>query len=284
MAETKALTLKEVEHQLTSAPNLRAALTTDVVRDRAIKNYEATTGRKDGANKFEAEVFAYMEIINAKPELAKIDRMYHFGAIVKCMTTGLSFRDGKLYVQPSGNGIKVDPSPAGRREMLEMMPSIKEVPEPGLVTKGDLFVYDELNKKIVKHIKQEESLPADKLDNIVAAYCRIYYKDGSIKDVVVYHHDLVKAKSKSKAKSDQSAWNEWPGEMCKKVPINRGFRLYHKYSDNVVIIPTSAEKKRKDSYDDDDDDFTPHEEVTVDKETGEVVDTKTEKKDDEPFV
>jgi recombinational DNA repair protein RecT len=277
MAE-KALTLKEVENQLAAAPSIKSALTLDFVRTRAIKNYEAVTGRKDGDNKFEAELFAYMEVINEKPDLQKVDRMYHMGAMVKCLTTNLSFRDNLLYVMPTKNGgIKVQPSPAGRRIMMENMKTIKRVPEPQIVLKGDKFVHDKLNNIIKEHETTEDTVKKIILDNIVASYTRIKWADGTIEDVVVYHDDLVKAKAKSPAQSDVAFWNTYPGEAAKKTSVNRAFRLYHKYPESVVL-PTVDKKTGRDRDDDDDGDYTPHEVVPsgVDAETGEVLNKETE--------
>jgi len=228
--------LAAFDQKLAQAKNIKEVLQIPEVKERAIKNYQATTGRTDGENRYEQERFAYLQLIVDKPDLAKVDKFYHFGAIVYALTTGLSFRDNKLYVIPNGNGLKIQSSPAGKREMLEMMPNVKSAPQAVLVMKGDLFVHDKANHKVIKHETTEKSSESMKLENIRAAYQRINYKDGSYIDTVVYYDDLVKAKSKSKAKSDQSFWNEWPGQACEKVATNRAFRLYHKYPDNVVLI------------------------------------------------
>lgn len=228
--------IKQLEQQLADAKSVKDVFSIDLIRERFIKNYESVTGKKDGENRYNQERFAYLEIIADKPELNKVDKFYHFAAIVKAGTTGLSFRDGKLYVIPTGVGVKVQSSPAGKREQLEMMPTVKRVPEPVLVMKGDKFVHDKLNGVVKEHYTTEKSETKISLDNIFASYQRILYKDGTIVDTVVYHDDLVKAKDKSKMKSDQGLWQTWPGEASKKTSTNRAFRLYHKYPDNVVIF------------------------------------------------
>ena len=211
-SQQKALSLKDIENALAQAPSIKSALTMNFVKDRFVKNFEAVTGRKDGATKFEAELFAYMELLEEKPDLKKVDRFFHFSAIVKSGTTGLSFKDNKLYVIPKGSGIQVKPSPAGKREMLEMMKEVKRVPEPQLVMTGDKFVFDKLNNVIKEHDTTEKSSYKIHLDNIFAAYTRIMWKDGTITDVVVYNDDLRKAKAKSPAQSEAAFWGQWPGE------------------------------------------------------------------------
>lgn len=289
--------LAKIENALKSAKSLKEAMTLDFVQDRFIKNYEAVTGRKDGENKFQSEVFALLELCEDKPDLKNVDRFYHFAALVKVATTGLSLRDNKLYVIPSGKGLKVQSSPAGKREQFEMMKEVKRVPESQLVMKGDKFVHDKLNNVIKEHTTTDKSATVLSLDNIQAAYTRIYWNDrktyapeGTITDVVVYHDELVKAKSKSKSQSEQGFWAQWPGEACKKVSMNRAFRLYHKYPDNIVTFGADGDKEVEDTKDTeyaevDDAPFVSTE--TVDESTGEVtIEQKTKKKEtsDEPFV
>jgi recombinational DNA repair protein RecT len=273
--------IQKIQNELAGAKSIKDALTLPLVQDRFIKNYAAVTGRKDGENKFQAEVFAYMEVINEKPDLQNVDRFYHFAALVKCATTGLSFRDQKLYVMPHGKGLKVQPSPAGKREMMEMMADVKKVPQPQLVMKGDDFVEDKLNGTIVKHISNWPLDGKPTLNDILASYIRVYWKDGTITDVVVPQADIIKAKNKSKAQSEAAAWGQLPGEMAKKVAINRGFRLYHKYPDNVVTFDANDDKEEDTSDAPESEDFTDATIVegaeTVDQETGEVMkETPTE--------
>jgi hypothetical protein len=259
--------LTKFDQALASTKNVKDLFSLPDVKDRYIKNYQAVTNRTDGANRLEQERFAYMEILNDKPELKGAPMWSHFSAILKSATTGLSFRDGKLYVQPvkdrEGNivSLKVDPSPAGRREMLEMMPAIKSAPEAQVVMKGDKFVFDKLNQRIISHEATEKSATEDKLDNIVASYQRIIYTDGKIIDTVVPHADLVRAKAKSKVKNPDTdgVWL-FNSEACKKVSTKRAFRLYHKYPDNVVHFDDKA------GDDEDDDNGTndvSHTDVTV---------------------
>lgn len=238
------------------------------VKERFIKNYEATTGRKDGENRMEQERFAYLQLLADKPDLRQVDNFFHFAALVYAGTTGLSFRDNKLYVIPSGKGLKVQSSPAGKREMMEMMPNVKSCPQAVLVMKGDHFIHDKMNNVVKEHYTTKESKEELKLDNIRAAYQRLIYKDGTIVDTVVYHDDLLKAKSKSKVKSENSFWNEWPGPACEKVATNRMYRLYHKYPDNVIVYgAVDQESDGSDSYTEAE--VIPTTEV-VNEDTGEV--------------
>lgn len=270
-----------LEDKIKSAVSVKELFTMPDVKDRFIRNYQAVTGRQDGENRLEQERFAYLQLVAEKEELRKVDNFFHFSALVYAGTTGLSFRDNKLYVIPNGKGgLKVQSSPAGKREMLCMMPDVLEAPEAILVMNGDHFVVDKLNNLVKEHWTTEKTNEKIHIDNIRAVYQRIVYKNGKVKDTVVYHDDLVKAKSKSKMTGENSTWNTWPGEMAKKVATNRAFRLYHKYPDNVVVYGKHDEEDTTDtlaeevSYEPDPTVINTASGDQVDTSSGEVMETE----------
>ena len=108
--------LAKFEDKLAQAPSLKAMFQLEEVEARFLNNYQLTTGKGDGKIRFQNCVFAYLEVIAEKPDLAKLERFQHLKAIVTAGRTGLSFE--KLYVMPGANGtIKIQSSPAGKREM-----------------------------------------------------------------------------------------------------------------------------------------------------------------------
>lgn len=238
--------LKKQEQALVQARSVKEALQVGFVRERFIKNYESITGRKDGDNRFQAEVFHYLELIQENEKLKNADRFSHFAAIVKAGTTGLSFgKEGQLYPILYGNIVKVQIGAHGKRELLRRMPNVKHIGEGQVVLKGDEFKHDKANNKILVHIPTDKEVPLT-LDNIRAAYFRIIWKDNEFTDIVVYHDEIVKAKSKSKMQSEQSTWNTWPGQMSVKVAYNRGYKLYYS--------PPQAEVEGLKEYEADDED------------------------------
>lgn len=257
--------LKKIEEQLNQAPSMKAMMMLDFIQERFTATYQGTTGKKDGKSKFQLTVFEYLDIINENPALAKAERFSHFAAIVKIARKGLPL--SKLYIMPGKNNtIRVESTPAGKREMLESMKEIKQVPEAQLVLKGDLFIHDRLSNIIEVHKTTEKSVTFKNLDDVVASYQRIRWNNGDINDVVVYHAAILKAKAKSPAQSDAAFWNQWPDEAAKKVATNRAYRLYHKYPDNEFEF-------NDDDAENDDTQDVIHTEVDdqqVNKETGEV--------------
>jgi recombinational DNA repair protein RecT len=258
--------LKVMNQQLEKATSIREALSLDFVKERFIKNYEGITGRKDGENRYATEVFHYMALCEEKPDLKKGSKFSHFAAIVKAGTTGLSFsKEGQLYPILYGNIVKIQIGAHGKRELLRRMPNVKMIHEAQLVLKGDEFEHDKLNNKIVKHVsKADTSKNMDKmsLENVYAAYCRIMWVDNTFTDVVMYHEEIVKAKSKSKNKGEASVWETWPGQMARKSTYNRAYTLY--YSAPQVEVTDFKQFEV-----DEETEEVSHEEV-VDQTTGEI--------------
>jgi recombinational DNA repair protein RecT len=239
--------LKKQEQALAQAPSVKAALQVDFVKERFVKNYEAVTGRKDGDNRFQSEVFHYLDLVNQNPKLQSADRFSHFAALVKAGTTGLSFgKEGQLYPILYGNIVKVQIGAHGRRELLRRMPNVKQVLEGQVVLKGDVFKHDKMNGRVLEHVSSEKDVPMT-LDNIRAAYVRIIWKDNTYNDVVVYHEELLKAKAKSRDQREGATWNEWPGQMSVKVAYNRAYKLYYSVPETQV-----TDLKEFDAPDEDD--------------------------------
>lgn len=218
--------LKKFDEQLATAPSVKAALQLAFVQDAFVRNYQALTGRIDGKNRFAIELFHLLEIINENDKLKAADRFSLMAALVKAGTTGLSFgKEGQLYPILYGNVVKVQIGAHGKRELLRRMPNIKFVGEGQCILKGDTYRHDKINNVLIEHVSSEKQ-PAMTLDNIIAAYVRLTFVDKNI-DVVVYHDDLLKAKSKSKDKREDNTWNTWPGPMSQKVAYNRAYKLYY---------------------------------------------------------
>lgn len=228
--------LNALMQKINGAPSVREAIS--LAQERWEKNYFLVTGKKDGSLRFQNEFLNYLEIMNEKPDLQKVqDKMQHFAAIMKASHTGLSFRsEGHLYPMVIGGKIQVRVGAHGKREMLRNMPGMKFVHEGQLVMKGDDFVYSKIEGRITKHETTGKSEHALTIDNIVAAYVRMEFADGRIIDTVVWNDELRKAMDASQNKGPNSVWVKWCGEMCKKVAYHRAKKLHHRYKEGVELI------------------------------------------------
>lgn len=235
--------LANIEQQLANAGSLKAALSMDFVQKTFINNYEKITGNKDGESKFQEEVFALMELANENPNIARCTRFSMFAALVKAGATGLSFRDQRLYAIPYGDTLKVQISTHGKRELMSRMPDVKRVYEAQCVVRGDTFEHDKINNKVVLHVGKNAN-PLT-IDNILASYVRIEFRDKSVIDVVVYAEDIKAAKSKSKAQN--GPWKDFPGEMAKKVAYNRAYKLYYQRPENITDFANETDGETDDA-------------------------------------
>lgn len=238
--------LKKMDVALAQASSIKTAMQLPFVKELVVKNYASITGRKDGENYFASQVFEFLSIINEKPDLQKCDRFSMMAALVKTASMGLSLQDGHVDLMKYGNILKASPNYKGHRELLRRMPTIESVGEGILVLKGEKFVWDKQNNKVVEHLAGDEEA-ALKLENIRYAYVRVKFTDGSYADVVVTNEELRKAKSKSKNQGENSVWDLWTGQMAKKVPVHRAYNIYYKRP------PVSPELDLGDFAKDDDD-------------------------------
>lgn len=238
--------LKKMDLALSSAPSVKAAIQLPFVKEMTIRNYQAITGRKDGDNYFASQVFEFLSISAEKPEWKDADRFSIMGALVKTASYGFSFQDGFVDLIKYGKILKASLNYKGHREQLRQMPTIESVGEAVLVLKGETFEWDKANNHVVKHIAGEEDSKLA-LDNIRYAYVRIKFKDKTQVDVVVTNEELRKAKSKSKMKGEGSVWEEWCGEMSKKVAVHRAHKVYYRKPE--VSIELSLGEFSKDDED-----------------------------------
>jgi recombinational DNA repair protein RecT len=251
MSKELQLTIAKLE----KAKDLKEMLLLPEVVDRFVKNYQKTTGKKDGLQRFEQEVFNFLSIAQDNPEIAKCERFSHYAAIIKAGTTGLSFRDGHLYpvVYKYDGGkrliLKTDIGAHGKREMLMRMPNIKFVGEAQIIFKGDTFKYDPVNRKVLDHTfsldmkrvvektphyNEQKRLTKVEILNVLGVYCPIdFIEDGKIRreDVLLTIDDIRGSIVKAKT---LVIWFANTGEMIKKGSYNRAFKLYHRYPEGEI--------------------------------------------------
>lgn len=226
--------IKQFEQALTTAKNVKDILKIDVVKNRYVANYKGISGREDGLQVFESESFAFIDMANAKPEILECDPYSIVSGFLRASTYGLSFQGNHLSVYPRNvkqrdgkfkKMLVVEPQAHGKRRMLEKMPSIKEVVEGVLIYKGEEFVYDRKQKKVISH-KSTWPEPEPSETTVVGAYCTIKFSDATEREVVVTANELKKARAASKMADGGDLWIKYYGEACKKTAYNRAFKVY----------------------------------------------------------
>lgn len=233
--------IKALEQQISAAKNVKDLLAIDAIKNRYIQNYQAVTTRTDGASKYERDVFAFMEKVNANPELLQCDPFSIFAAFVKVGSYGVS--PEKLYLRPQGvkqkdgsykQMMKVDPDPFAKKEMLERMTTIKRVNDPVLVFNKDKFSYNPKQKVVTNH---EISFPVPKPseETIMAVYVTVDWADGRSQDYMLTLEELKTRRAKSQMKEGGQLWQQHYGEAAKKSVINYLFKVEYKQPDTVIL-------------------------------------------------
>jgi recombinational DNA repair protein RecT len=226
--------LKQFEQQVALAKNVKDILKIDVVKNRYVANYSAISGRQDGLQAYEQESFAFIELVNNKPEIMECDPFSIVAGFLRGSSYALSFAGNHLSVYPrnvkqrDGSYKKVlivEPQAHGKRRLLEKMPAIKEIMEGVLVFKDEEFIYDRKQKKVLSH-KSKWPEPEPSETTVVGAYCTVKFQDGTEREVVVTQTELKKARAASKMNEGGDLWIKYYGEACKKTTYNRAFKVY----------------------------------------------------------
>lgn len=259
--QTQISPLKDLENKISAAKNMKDLLAIDVIRSRYVKNYMASTKLKDGEERYERDMQAFMEKANANPDLLQCDPFSIFAAFIKMGSYAVTA--DKIYLQSQGvkqkdgsykKMMKVDLTPFGKTELLERMPAIKHINSPMLVFKGDDFKYDPIKQLVVKH-DQQWPTPNPSESTVIGVYCRIEYKDGRIVDVTRSLEELKKHRAASRMTDGGELWKTHYGEAAKKSVINHIFKTKYKQPDTAVLFSQYEPKDTEDIG---------HEEISVD--------------------
>ena len=226
--------LKQFEMAIANAKSVKDIIKIDSVKNRYVANYKGISGREDGLQVYEQEAFAFMELATNKPDIMECDPVSVIAGFLRASTFGLSFQGNHLSVYPRGVKQKdgsfkkmliVEPQAHGKRRLLEKMPSIKEVMTGVLIYKGEEFIYDRKQKKVISH-KSIWPEPEATPETVEGVYCTIIFLDKTEREVVVNKHELKKARAASKMEGGGELWKTHYGEACKKTSYNRAFKEY----------------------------------------------------------
>ncbi len=228
--------LKVFEEQIALAKGVKDILKTTLVKDRYVANFQGISGRADGAQVFEQESFAFIDLANNKPEIMACDAFSIVAGFLKASTYPLSFSGNDLAVYPRNIKQKdgsfksvliVEPMAHGKRRLIENMKGVKEVPEAIIVFHNDAFEADVLNEKVILH-KQTWPRPEATEATVVGVYVRIKHDDGTFRDIIMDQHEIKKARLKSKMANGGELWTTHYGEAVKKTVYNRAFKVVYK--------------------------------------------------------
>lgn len=236
-------------------------------------------------NAMKAAWLAIQETVdrNKKPAVEVCTRNSIANALLNMVVQGLNPAKKQCYFIVYGNQLVLQRSYFGSMHIAKTVdPNIKEI-VPDVVYKDDVFSYGKERGRTVI-LKHEQKLENIKKGHIVAAYCSVFYKDGTEQTTIMTFDEIKQAWKQSQMNpidekgnvKDNSTHGKFTADMAKKTVVNRACKTIINSSDdsNLVILAYN-------NTNDDIEDARAQEEVdnnankialVIDEDTGEVTD------------
>lgn len=153
---TRVANVKLTKVELEAPKTLNEMLSLPAIEKRWVETYKNSSGKPDGALRFEAEKILFSQAIATNPSFNECDRFTVYAAFIELAISGLTLRDGLSYIIPYGKKAQWQPGWKGRLEQILEIPTVVHVHEPQVVFEGDTFVYEKGMKTIIhKHIPMD---------------------------------------------------------------------------------------------------------------------------------
>lgn len=236
-------------------------------------------------NAMKAAWLAIQETVdrNKKPAVEVCTRNSIANALLNMVVQGLNPAKKQCYFIVYGNQLVLQRSYFGSMHIAKTVdPNIKEI-VPDVVYKDDVFSYGKERGRTVI-LKHDQKLENIKKGHIVAAYCSVFYKDGTEQTTIMTFDEIKQAWKQSQMNpidekgnvKDNSTHGKFTADMAKKTVVNRACKTIINSSDdsNLVILAYN-------NTNDDIEDARAQEEVdnnankialVIDEDTGEVTD------------
>lgn len=175
-----------------------------------------------------------------KPALSVCTRESVANALLDTVIQGLSPAKKQVYYIVYGNKLTAMRSYFGTIAVTKRLKGVEDV-FAQVIYKDDDFAYtiDRGSKKILKH---EQKLQNINSQNIVGAYCTIFYKsitaDGT-PEIREYTEIMSKAQIDTawrKTQNGGAVQKEFPEEMAKRTVINRTCKIFANTSDDSDLL------------------------------------------------
>lgn len=175
-----------------------------------------------------------------KPALQVCSRESVANALLDTVIQGLSPAKKQVYYIVYGNKLVAMRSYFGTMAVTKRLDGVDDV-FAQVIYKDDGFAYtiDRGSKKILKHEQKLENIDPQ---NIMGAYCTIYYRtttaDG-VPEIREYTEIMSKAQietSWKKSKTGGSVQKEFPEEMAKRTVINRTCKMFANTSNDSDLL------------------------------------------------
>lgn len=210
------------------------------VADRFKNIYTIMNGGNSSvaSEKYEAEKFHFMKLIQDKPDLQQCTKLSLYGCFLDMAVNGLSFDSSMkhAYVVSFNTNVGTKQNPKwekranlmisgyGELHMRVRQGQIKYADNPILVYEGDEFKHG--TREGMVFLEHVAAYPR-KTDNIIACYIRLERIDGSVDYKVLSIEEIQKLRKYSKD-PDGKAWTDGLPGMIQAKTIKHAFRSYPK--------------------------------------------------------
>jgi recombination protein RecT len=182
--------------------------------------------------------------IHDNPALSICTKDSIYNALLNTAIMGLNPAKNQIYYIVYGNQLEARRSYFGTMLVVKRIKGVKDL-IADVVYDNDVFVTSKQlgNWVIEEHTSSFENIDPDK---IKAAYCTIYFDNGSTYTEVMNKQQIIKAWAKSKT---QKVQNEFPDQMAKRTVINRACKYIINSSDDSDLL-TESYAETSDTYED----------------------------------
>lgn len=236
-------------------------------------------------NAMKAAWLAIQETVdrNKKPAAEVCTRNSMANALLNMVVQGLNPAKKQCYFIVYGNQLVLQRSYFGSMHIAKTVdPNIKEI-VPDVVYKDDVFSYGKERGRTVI-LKHEQKLENINKGQIIAAYCSVFYKDGTEQTTIMTFDEIKQAWKQSQMNpidekgniKDTSTHGKFTADMAKKTVVNRACKTIINSSDdsNLVIMAYNntdddiAEAQAQEEVDNNANKIA----LVIDEDTGEVID------------
>lgn len=288
---------------LDSAPSIKGMMELDAVQRNWIQTYEKTTGRPDGALRYEAEKILFMQAVSGNKQLAACSRFSIYASLVELGISGLTLRDGLTYIIPRKGQASFMIGWKGRLEQITQMDNVVYAHEPVVVFAKDVYEMElGMQPRVIKHVPS--NLPLNERGPIIWVYFVIEFTYGpkvyfmSAAEVMQIRDNYSESWKSYVSKTNNGTWEAWmdkpmwvtaPEQAFKKTLVRRVYNNLPKlprhewidtqikaraasmgFGDDPEEIDASAQQAAAQQHDFAS--FVQVEGAVVDTQTGEVTD------------
>jgi recombinational DNA repair protein RecT len=192
---------------ISSQTSAKAVLELPEIETAWIKNYQLTTGKADGALKFNQEKVLFLKRIEEDNQLKNADKFSLYVAFTELAISGGTLRDGICYVVAFGKKAQFLPGWKFRLEQIDELPAVVHCHQPQAVYDCDEFSYEKGMRTVIhKHIPSAKRTESSKITHV---YFVVEFQTGP-EVYIMEAIDVLKIRNQY-----SKSWKSWVADCAK---------------------------------------------------------------------